>query len=84
MGQALLLYHNRVQKEFITPLRAFLEVDVKNVMVSGREEEERKWREGEFGYSPCLIRVCPNEAQLWGGGGGGGCSSVYKYCSVIL
>ena len=33
MGQALLLYHSRVQKEFLTPLRAFLEVDVKNVMV---------------------------------------------------
>ena len=33
MGQALLLYHSRVQREFLTPLRAFLEVDVKNVMV---------------------------------------------------
>jgi endophilin-B len=32
MGQALLVYHSRVQKEFLTPLKAFLEVDVKNVM----------------------------------------------------
>ena len=34
MGQALMLYHNKVQKEFITPLKAFLEVDVKNILVS--------------------------------------------------
>lgn len=33
MGQALVLCHSRVQKEFLTPLRAFLEVDIKNVMV---------------------------------------------------
>ena len=33
LGQALLLYHSRVQKEFLTPLKAFLEVDVKNIMV---------------------------------------------------
>ena len=33
MGQALLHYHSRVVKEFITPLRAFLEVDIKNVLV---------------------------------------------------
>lgn len=33
MGQALLFYHSRVQKEYLTPLRAFLEVDIKNIMV---------------------------------------------------
>ena len=44
MGQALLVYHSRVQKEFLTPLKAFLEVDVKNVMV-------RRWQ----GSSDVLI-----------------------------
>ena len=33
LGQALVLYHSRVQKEYLTPLRAFLEVDIKNIMV---------------------------------------------------
>ena len=33
MGQTLQQHHDRVQKEFVTPLRAFLEVDVKNAMV---------------------------------------------------
>ena len=34
IGTSWKLFRDRVQKEFTTPLKAFLEVDVKNAMVS--------------------------------------------------
>ena len=47
LGQAMLQYHSRMQMEFITPLKAFLEVDIKNVLVrKGGRERERGRRRG--------------------------------------
>ena len=34
LGQSLLQYHGRLQREFVTPLKAFVEVDIKNALVS--------------------------------------------------
>ena len=35
IGQALTQFHERVERDFVTPLKAFLEVDIKNAMVGG-------------------------------------------------
>ena len=49
IGTSWKLFRDRVQKEFTTPLKAFLEVDVKNALVSllvGYSEGGSAW-EGE-------------------------------------
>ena len=40
IGTSWKLFRDRVQKEFSTPLKAFLEVDVKNALVSLSAREE--------------------------------------------
>ena len=37
IGEARKRFEDKVMKDVITPLKAFMEIDIKNIMVSGQE-----------------------------------------------